>query len=146
MTAQRLLNEQTSVGEAIVRVLEEAGIDHVFGMPGGNTGWSIFRALYDYQDRIRTVLVREEGLATVMAEVYGRLTGRPGVCSGQAAFLLTNGGMGTLEAHLANSPMLLLTDLSDNAPFSHHAPYQAGTADYGAWDARGVIAGYTKQT
>src|SRR5579884_3138086 len=146
MTAERLLNEEVPVGEAIVRVLEEAGIDHVFGMPGGNTGWSIFHALYDHQERIRTVLVREEGLATVMAEVYGRLTGRPGVCSAQAAFLLTNAGTGILEAFLAGSPMLILTDLSDSAPLSHHAPYQAGTGDYGTWDARSVIAGYTKQT
>src|SRR5215208_5982220 len=42
MAAERLLTEQVPVGEAIVRVLEQAGIDHVFGMPGGNTGWSIF--------------------------------------------------------------------------------------------------------
>lgn len=146
MAAERLLTEQVPVGEAIVRVLEQAGIDHVFGMPGGNTGWSIFRALDGHRDRIRTVLVREEGLATVMADVYGRLTGKPGVCSAQAAFLLTNAGMGILESYLGGSPMLILTDLSDNAPFSHHAPYQAGTADYGAWDARNVIAGYTKQT
>ena len=145
MAAERLLREDVPVGTAIVQVLEEAGIDHVFGMPGGNTGWSIFDALYDRRDRIRTVLAREEGLATVMAEVYGRLTGRPGVCSGQAAFLLTNAGVGIMEAYLANSPMLLLTDLSDSAPFSHHGPYQAGTGDYGAWDARAVIAGYTKQ-
>jgi acetolactate synthase-1/2/3 large subunit len=145
MTAERLLHEQVPVGDAIVRVLEEAGIDHVFGMPGGNTGWSIFNALYDAQDRIRTVLVREEGLATVMAEVYGRLTGRPGVCSAQAAFLLTSAGVGILEAYLASSPMLILTDLSDNAPFSHHAPYQSGSGDYGGWDARSTIAGYTKQ-
>ena len=89
MTATRLLTEQVPVGEAIVRVLEQAGIEFVFGMPGGNTGWSIFRALDGYRDRIRTVLVREEGLATVMADVYGRLTGRPGVWSAQAAFLLT---------------------------------------------------------
>ena len=145
MTAELLLDEQVSVGEAIVRVLEEAAIDLVFGMPGGNMGWSVFNALYDHQDRIRTVLAREEGLATVMAEVYGRLTGRPGVCSGQAAFLLTNAGMGILEGFLAASPMLLLTDLSDNAPFSHHAPYQTGSADFGGWDARNVIGGYTKQ-
>ena len=66
MTAERLLQEQVSVGEAIVRVLEQAGIEFVFGMPGGNTG-AIFNALYFHQDRIRTVLAREEGLATVMA-------------------------------------------------------------------------------
>jgi acetolactate synthase-1/2/3 large subunit len=145
MAAQRLMSKDGSVGEAIVKVLEQAGIDHVFGMPGGNTGWSIFNALYDVQDRIRTVLVREEGLATVMAEVYGRLTGRPGTCSAQAAFLLTSAGVGILEGFLGSSPMLILTDLSDNAPFSHHAPYQAGTGDYGTWDARATIAGYTKQ-
>jgi acetolactate synthase-1/2/3 large subunit len=41
--------------------------------------------------------------------------------------------------------MLLLSDLSDNSPFSHHGPYQSGTADFGSWDARNTIAGYTKQ-
>jgi len=146
MTAERLLNEEVPVGEAIVRVLEQAGIDHVFGMPGGNTGWSIFNALYDHQERIRTVLVREEGLATVMAEVYGRLTGRPGVCSAQAAFLLTNAGTGILEAFLAGSPMLILTDLSDNAPFSQHGPYQSGAGEYGSWDAAGLFRAITKMT
>jgi acetolactate synthase-1/2/3 large subunit len=146
MTAQRLLTEQVPVPEAIVRVLEEAGIGAVFGMPGGNTGWSIFNALYDHRERIRTVLVREEGLAAVMADVYGRLTSRPGVCMGQAAFMLTNAGMGLLEGFLAGSPMLILSDLSDSAPFSQHGPYQRGTGDYGTWDAKGVISGYTKMT
>src|SRR2546421_10669732 len=126
MLAKKLLDRDVSVPEAVVRVLEEAGIDHVFGMPGGGTG-RIFDALYDHRDTIRAVLVREEGLATVMADVYGRLTGRPGVAMGQAAFLLTNAGMGIVEGFLAGSPMLLLTDLSDGSPYSHHAPYQAGT-------------------
>jgi acetolactate synthase I/II/III large subunit len=125
-------------------VLEQAGIGHVFGMPGGRTG-AIFNALYDHRDTIRTVLVREEGLATVMADVYGRLTGRPGVAMGQGAFLLTNAGMGIVEAYLAGSPVVLLSDLSDGAPFSQHAPYQAGTGDFGTWDARATIAGVTRQ-
>src|SRR5262249_52768996 len=47
--------------------------------------------------------------------------------------------------YLAGSPVLVLSDLSDHAPFSHLAPYQAGTGDYGTWDARRTIAGYTKQ-
>jgi acetolactate synthase-1/2/3 large subunit len=144
MTAKKLLDREVSVPEAVVRVLEEAGIDHVFGMPGGGTG-RIFTALYDHQSSIRAVLVREEGLGAVMADVYGRLTGRPGVVMGQAAFMLTNAGMGIVEGFLAGSPMLVLSDLSDNAPFSHHGPYQSGTADYGSWDARGTIGGYTKQ-
>ena len=95
---------------------------------------------------MRPVLVREEGLAAVMADVVGRLTGVLGVCMGQAAFMLTNSGMGIVEAYLAGTPMLVLSDLSDGSPFSHHAPYQSGTGDYGSWDARGVISGYTKQT
>ena len=144
MAVQRLLDRDVSVPEAVVRVLEQAGIDHVFGMPGGGTG-RIFNALYDHQSKIRTVLVREEGLGAVMADVYGRLTGKPGVVMGQAAFMLTNAGMGIVEGFLAGSPMLVLSDLSDNAPFSHHGPYQSGTADYGSWDARGTIGGYTKE-
>lgn len=143
MAVRRLLDEQVSAPEAIVRVLEQAGIEFVFGMPGGKT-IPIYNALYDHRDRIRTVLVREEGLAAVMADVHGRLTGRPGVTMAQAAFMLTNAGMGIVEGFLAGSPMLILSDLSDNAPFSHHGPYQAGTGDYGTWDARATIAGYTK--
>jgi len=145
MATERLLKEEVSVPEAIVRVLEEAGIDMVFGMPGGNS-LLIFDALYDHRSTIRTILVRHESLAGVMAEVYGRLTGRPGVAIGQGAFMLANAFLGTLEAHLGCSPMLLLADLSDNSPFSHHAPYQAGTGDYGTWDAKQSFAGVTKLT
>ena len=43
------------------------------------------------------------------------------------------------EAGLA--PMLLLTDLSDVAPYTKHAPYQSGSGDYGAADTRQVLAG-----
>jgi len=145
MVREGLLKEEVSVPEAIVRVLEETGIDMVFGMPGGNT-LLIFDALYDHRSAIRTVLVRHESLASVMAEVYGRLTGKPGVAIGQGAFMLANAFLGTLEARLGCSPMLLLADLSDNSPFSHHAPYQAGTGEYGTWDARQSFAGVTKLT
>src|SRR4029450_7737948 len=70
--ANRLLDSQVSVPEAIARVLEQAGIAFVFGMPGGRTG-SIYQALYDHQSTIRGVLVREEGLAAVIADGYGRV-------------------------------------------------------------------------
>jgi acetolactate synthase-1/2/3 large subunit len=145
MTTKRLLQEEVSVPEAIVRVLEEAGVELVFGMPGGNA-MLIFDALYDHQSSIRTVLVRHESLAGVMAEVHGRLTGRPGVAIGQGAFMLSNALLGVLEAHAGSTPLLLLTDVSDNAPFSHHAPYQAGTGEYGTWNAKESFAGVTKQT
>lgn len=145
MPARNLVDKEVSVPEAIARVLEEAGVDFIFGMPGGRT-IPIYGALYDHREKVRCVLVREEGLAAVMAEAYGRLTGRPGVCMGQAAWMLTNSGMGLVEACLSGTPVLVLSDMSDRPSFSHHAPYQTGTGDYGTWDARNTIAGYTKQT
>ena len=50
MPIDALLRETVSVPRAIVRVLEDAGIDMVFGMPGGRTG-AIFDALYDHRDK-----------------------------------------------------------------------------------------------
>ena len=140
---EKLLEEDVPVGEGIALVLEEAGIDMVFGIEGGNMG-RLYEALYDHQSTIRAVLVRHEALASVMAEVYGRLTGRPGVAIGQGAFVLANALLGTLEAHMGSSPMLLLTDLSDQAPFSQHAPYQGGTGEYGTFDTRASLDAVTK--
>jgi acetolactate synthase-1/2/3 large subunit len=144
-TTQRLLNENVSVPEGIVRVLEDAGIDMVFGIMGGNMG-RLYNALYDHQSTVRAVLVRHESLASVMAEVYGRLTGKPGIAIGQGGFMLSNALLGTIESHLGSSPMLILTELSDQAPFSQHAPYQGGTGEYGTFDARQSFSGVTKYT
>ncbi|MGI9381632.1 MAG: thiamine pyrophosphate-binding protein, partial [Methyloligellaceae bacterium] len=145
MTTEKLLDREVSAAEGIARVLEEAGIDMVFGISGGNMG-RLYDALYDHQDTVRTVLVRHEQLASVMAEVYGRLTGKPGVAIGQGIFMLANGLLGTIEAQMGSSPMLLLTDLSDVAPFSRHAPYQGGTGDYGSVDTKQTLSGITKHT
>ena len=68
MPARNLVDEEVSVPEAIARVLEEAGVDFVFGMPGGRT-IPIYGALYDHREKVRCVLVREEGLAAVMAAI-----------------------------------------------------------------------------
>lgn len=144
MAVELLAKTEELATDLIAGVLEEAGIDMVFGISGGHTG-RIFTALGKRQDRIRTVLVREESLAGVMAEVYGRLTRRPGVVLGQGPWVLGNGLIGTIEALLSSSPMLLLTDFSDTPPFSLHAPYQSGTGDYGSWDARRSFGGVTKQ-
>src|SRR5438046_2561706 len=97
---------EIDVPHAVVRVLEEAGIQFVFGMPGGDTG-RIFDALYD-STRIKTILVRHEQVGSIMAEMYGRLTGKPGVVMGQGIFLACNALFGTLEAVKGASPMLLL--------------------------------------
>jgi len=135
---------EIDVPHAVVRVLEEAGIQFVFGMPGGDTG-RIFDALYD-STRIKTILVRHEQVGSIMAEMYGRLTGKPGVVMGQGIFLACNALFGTLEAVKGASPMLLLADFTDMAPFQHHAPYQAGTGEHGNHDLRNLLASATKYT
>jgi acetolactate synthase-1/2/3 large subunit len=144
MTVAPLITEKTKTSDAVLRVLEEAGIDMVFGMAGGHTG-RLFMALAQHQNTIRTFTVREESLAGVMAEVYGRLTRKPGVVIGQGPWVLGNALIGTMEALLSSSPMLLLTDFSDSPGFNLHGPYQAGTGDYGVWNARQAFAGVTKQ-
>lgn len=145
MTAKPFSSEEMPVPEAIIRVIEDCGVKFVFGVPGGNA-MHLFGALSDRRRSIRTVSVRHESLAGVMAEVCGRLTGIPGVVMGQGLFMLTNAMLGVLEAHMGSSPMLIMTDMTDGAPFSHHAPYQAGTGDYGTWDARRSFSAVTKET
>jgi acetolactate synthase-1/2/3 large subunit len=143
MTIEPMLTEETPANALVARVLEEAGIEMVFGISGGHTG-RIVSGLSQYQNSVRTVLVREESLGGVMAEVYGRLTRRPGVLLGQGPWVLGNGLLGTIEAHLSSSPMLLLTDFSDAPRFALHAPYQQATGDWGSWDARRAFSGVTK--
>ena len=139
-----MIREEVAAPHAIVRVLEEAGIRFVFGMPGGDTG-RIFDALHDSKE-IQTILVRHEQVGSIMAEMYGRLTGQPGVVMGQGIFLACNALFGALEAVKGASPMLLLGDFTDMAPFMHHAPYQAGTGEHGNHDLRNLLAGATKYT
>ncbi|MGB9646025.1 MAG: thiamine pyrophosphate-binding protein, partial [Stellaceae bacterium] len=100
MTIAPMLTEETPANVLVARVLEEAGIEMVFGISGGHTG-RIVSGLSQYQNQVRTVLVREESLGGVMAEVYGRLTRRPGVLLGQGPWVLGNGLLGTIEAHLS---------------------------------------------
>jgi acetolactate synthase-1/2/3 large subunit len=145
MATERFTDTDIRVSEAVVRVLEEAGIDMIFGIVGGDS-WMLFDALHDHRDTVRAVTVREESLAGVMAEVYGRLTGRPGVVYGQGAWVISNALLGTLEAKLSSSPMLLIADLTDGHPFAHHGHYQTGAGNYGGFDAKTTLDGVTKRT
>src|SRR5207302_3371136 len=144
MAIERMLTEEMPARVLVARVLAEAGIEYVFGISGGHTG-RIISGLSQVQNQVRMMTVREESLAGVMAEVYGRLTRKPGVMIGQGPWVLGNGLIGTLEAFLSSSPMILLTDFSDAPHFPLHAPYQQATGDYGSWDARRAFGGVTKQ-
>ena len=94
---------------------------------------------------MRTLLLREESLATVMAEALGRLTSQPAVVMGQGAWVLGNAGIGIMEAHLGSSPMVILVDATEGGSFSHHGPYQSGYGDYGAYDIVNGFRAITKR-
>lgn len=102
----------------------------------------LYDALAD--SKIKPILTRHEQVASIMAEVYGRLTGKPGVFTSQGAWTITNGMMGALEGNQGSSPMLMLTDMTDNAPYSHHGSYQVGTGEYGGYDVKKVVEAATK--
>lgn len=131
--------------ELVLDLLVQAGIDHVFGMPGGATIF-LYDGLVDRQDKIRTVLARQEGAAACMADMYGRLTGKPGVMIAQGAWAGSNGAFGVIEAYLAGSPMVVLADVSDYAGLVQHGPYQCMGGEYGSADLRGIFRSITKYT
>lgn len=143
MPAQPLLDSQVPTVEAISLALEDAGVDTVFGLSGGNTG-RIYAALAHHTDTIRTVLLRNEAYATSAAEAYARASGKVAVAMAQGSWLLGQGIVGTLEALFSATPLVLLGDLSDGAPYSLHAPYQSATGEYGSWDARLNAMGIAK--
>ena len=130
--------------ELIVRVLEEAGVEVVFGLPGGGTG-AIFDILYDHQDKIRTYLVRHEQNAAIMADAYGRATGKPAVIMGQGVFMGSNASFGIMEACLSSSPMLVLTDTSDGN-MAQRAANQSGAGEYASIDLLSIFRAMTKYT
>ncbi|MDO9333675.1 MAG: thiamine pyrophosphate-binding protein [Dehalococcoidales bacterium] len=130
--------------EKIIDILIEAGVDYIFGIPGGGT-IPIWDALYGRQDKIKAVLCRHEQTAACMADAYGRLTGKPAVLMGQGAFIASNGAFGILESYLYGSPMLVLTDTSEGG-ISQHGTYQSGTGEYGSFDIVNMMRGMSKYT
>ena len=82
---------------ALVRVLVESGVEHVFGLPG-DTGMSFYEALGEERGRITHVMTRDERSASFMADAYARVSGRVGVCEGPS------GGGATASARRHRSP------------------------------------------
>jgi acetolactate synthase-1/2/3 large subunit len=64
--------------DAVVRILEQLGIDVVFGLCG-DTSLPFYDAL-SKSTQLRHVLTRDERCASFMADAYARLSGRVGVC------------------------------------------------------------------
>src|SRR5436305_1187230 len=128
MAIERMLTEEMPARVLVARALAEAGIEYEFGISGGHTG-RIISGLSQVQNQVRMMTVREESLAGVMAEVYGRLTRRPGVMIGQGPGA---GVEGTVAA--TGSPSHDVLDAGCG-----HAPHYARRRHDGR--ARGVQGG-----
>ena len=92
--------------DALIRALERAGVDTVFGIPGGAC-LPIYDALHD--SPIRHVLMRHEAAAGHAAEGYARATGRIGVAIGTSGPGATNLVTAIADAQMDSTPTLFIT-------------------------------------
>ncbi len=98
---------RTSGARIVLECLKRAGVDVIFGLPGGAV-LPIYDALYDFQG-LRHILVRQEAAAGHAAEGYARTTGKVGVClvtSGPAA---TNLVTALQDAMMDSIPIVAFT-------------------------------------
>ncbi len=97
-----------TVAQAIVAMLKAYGVEYVFGVPG-DTSLPFYDALHEAQDSIKHIMARDERGASYMADVYARLSGKPGVCeapSGAGALYLIPG---LAEACASSIPVIAFT-------------------------------------
>src|SRR5512141_2248020 len=92
--------------ELLVRCLENEGVQFVFGLPGEET-LELMDALLD--SRIRFIETRHEQGASFMADVYGRLSGKAGVCLSTLGPGATNLMTGVADANIDGAPLVAIT-------------------------------------
>ncbi len=91
-------------GQILVDALAIHGVDTAFGVPG-ESYLDVLDALHDSD--IRFVINRQEGGAAFMAEAYGKLTGKPGICFVTRGPGATNASIGVHTAYQDSTPMIL---------------------------------------
>ncbi len=91
--------------ELFVRCLENEGVEYIFGIPG-EENLDLMDALLDSD--IRFVTTRHEQGAAFMADLHGRLTGRPGVCLATLGPGATNLVTGVADANLDHAPLVAI--------------------------------------
>jgi acetolactate synthase I/II/III large subunit len=101
MTTQ---NKAVHAGEAVAEALREEGVERVYSVPGSH-----IHPIYDGLSRVETirfVTCKQEPNVSLMADAYGRLTGKPGVCLVTAGPGGLNSMAGVAQAYGAASPMI----------------------------------------
>ncbi|BFM10816.1 acetolactate synthase 3 large subunit [Simiduia litorea] len=99
--------ELLSGGDMLIRALQDEGVEHIFGYPGGSA-LHIYDAIFR-QQKVQHILVRHEQAATHAADAYARSTGKVGtvlVTSGPGA---TNAITGIATAYMDSIPMVVIS-------------------------------------
>ncbi len=92
--------------DLFLRALEEEGVEYIFGVPGEENA-DLMISLLD--SNIEFIITRHEQGAAFMADLYGRMTGKPGVCLGTLGPGATNLTTGVGNAHFDRSPVVVIT-------------------------------------
>jgi acetolactate synthase-1/2/3 large subunit len=95
------------VSDLFIKCLETEGVEYIFGIPGEETN-DVMISLLESK-KIKFVLVRHEQAAAFMADVYGRLTQKVGVCLSTLGPGATNLATGVANANMDRSPLLAIT-------------------------------------
>lgn len=93
-----------SGGQLIVDALQIHGVDTIFGVPG-ESYLPVLNALHD--SPIDFIINRQEGGAAFMADAYGKMTGKPGICFVTRGPGATNASIGVHTAYQDSTPMIL---------------------------------------
>ena len=101
----------TTVAEVLAQTIRAAGIDTVFGLPGGENAETLDAMR---REGLEFVLVRNESSAVFMADATARLTGKPSVALVTLGPGATNAYCGMAHAYLDRAPVLLVTAQSDS--------------------------------
>ena len=99
--------EKLSGAEALMRSLQDEGIDLIFGYPGG-ASLHIYDALFN-QQAVQHVLVRHEQGAVHAADGYARSSGKPGVVFVTSGPGATNSITGLATAHMDSTPVIVIS-------------------------------------
>ncbi|MBP0618625.1 thiamine pyrophosphate-binding protein [Cupriavidus sp. LEh25] len=108
-------------GHILVDALLAHGAELAFGVPG-ESYLAVLDGFHRRRDQLRFIVCRQEGGAAVMAEAYGKLTGRPGLAFCTRGPGATNASIGVHTAFQDSTPMILFigqvgTDFMDREAF-----------------------------
>ena len=99
-------SQPLNTAELLVQCLENEGVEYIFGLPG-EENLDILQALKT--SSIQFITTRHEQGAAFMADVYGRLTGKAGVCLSTLGPGATNLMTGVADANLDGAPLVAIT-------------------------------------